>query len=376
MDEALSGAQDIVAEMISDDAALRKKLRGLIRENGDVVSRAQTKDSTVYDMYSDFSAPVAKLVPHRVLALNRGDKEKILSVKIDMYEPSAIAMVLRHILKKGAPGQYLQAAAEDAYKRLIFPSIEREIRGELTELAEEQAIKVFGENLKNLLLQPPVKGKTVLALDPGFRTGNKTAVVDATGRVLDTGVVYMTLEYHDIQKANKYIETLIRKHSVDIIAIGNGTASKETEMAVAALIKKIDRQVVYMIVNEAGASVYSASKLGAEEFPGLRCCTAQRGVDRKAAAGPAGRACQDRPESDRCGAVSARCQSETAGGDVGRRRGGLCESGWNRSEYGFAFAAEVYRGHLIRGSKEYCGDARERRAVHQQTAAEESTEAG
>jgi uncharacterized protein len=253
--------------MISDDAALRKKLRELIRENGDMVSRAQTKDSTVYDMYSDFCAPVAKMVPHRVLALNRGEKEKILAVRIDVYEPSAMAMALRHILKKGVPGQYLQTAAEDAYKRLIFPSIEREIRGELTEMAEEQAIKVFGENLKNLLLQPPVKGKTVLALDPGFRTGNKTAVVDATGRVLDTGVVYMTLEHHDLQKANKYLEALINKHSVDIIAIGNGTASKETEMAVAELIRKIDRQVVYMIVNEAGASVYSASKLGAEEFP-------------------------------------------------------------------------------------------------------------
>ena len=266
-DAAVSGAKDIVAEKISDDAALRKKLRELIRDNGDIVSRALTKDSTVYDMYADFSAPVAKMVSHRVLALGRGEKEKILSVKIDMYEPSALAMVLRHILRKGAPGQYLQDAAEDAYKRLIFPSIEREIRGELTEMADEQAIRVFAENLKNLLMQPPVKGKTVLALDPGFRTGNKVAVVDATGRVLDTGVVYMTLEHHDKVKANALLKKLIDKYGVDIIAIGNGTASKETEMAVASLLKHLGRKVVYMIVNEAGASVYSASKLGAEEFP-------------------------------------------------------------------------------------------------------------
>ena len=267
-DAAIAGAMDIVAESISDDAALRKKLRTLIRENGDIVSRALTKDSTVYDMYVDFCAPIAKMVSHRVLALGRGEKEKVLSVKIDMYEPSALATVLRHILTGSrAPGQYLQDAVQDAYRRLIFPSIEREIRGELTEMADEQAIRVFGENLKNLLMQPPVKGKTVLALDPGFRTGNKVAVVDATGRVMDTGVVYMTLEHHDMAKANTYLKKLIEQYNVDIIAIGNGTAGKETEMAVAALLKKIDRKVVYMVVNEAGASVYSASKLGAEEFP-------------------------------------------------------------------------------------------------------------
>ena len=265
---AVAGAKDIVAEKISDDAALRKKLRTLIRDTGDIVSRALTKDSTVYDMYADFCAPVAKMVSHRVLALGRGEKEKVLSVKIDMYEPSALATVLRHILTGSSrPGQYLQDAAEDAYKRLIFPSIERETRGELTEMADEQAIRVFAENLKNLLMQPPVKGKTVLALDPGFRTGNKVAVVDATGRVLSTGVVYMTLEHHDMAKANAYLKKLIKQYSVDVIAIGNGTAGKETEMAVAALLKEIDRKVVYMVVNEAGASVYSASKLGAEEFP-------------------------------------------------------------------------------------------------------------
>ena len=264
---ALGGAKDIVAEMISDDASLRKKLRELIYENGDLKSKALTKQSSVYDTYYDFSAPINKLVPHRVLALNRGEKEKLLSVKIEMEERIAGATIIKSLYKGRAPGQYFSDAASDAYKRLIFPSIEREIRSALTEAADEQATKVFGENLKNLLLAPPVKGKTVLALDPGFRTGNKLAVVDETGKVLDTGVVYMTLDFHDMSKANAALKSLINKHCVDIIAIGNGTASKETESAVAALLKQIERKVVYMVVNEAGASIYSASKLGSEEFP-------------------------------------------------------------------------------------------------------------
>jgi len=267
IDDAIDGAKDIVAEMISDDASLRKKLRELIYANGDLKSKALTRQSSVYDTYYDFSAPINKLVPHRVLAINRGEKEKILSVKIEMEERSGRATIIKALYKGKVPGQYLSEAAGDAYKRLIFPSIEREIRSALTEAADEQATKVFGENLKNLLLTPPVKGKTVLALDPGFRTGNKLAVVDETGKVLDTGVVYMTLDFHDMEKANRSLKSLIKKHNVDIIAIGNGTASKETESAVAALIKQIERKVVYMIVNEAGASIYSASKLGTEEFP-------------------------------------------------------------------------------------------------------------
>lgn len=266
-EDAIAGAQDIVAEIIADDAVLRKKLRTLINRSGDMVSKGLTKDSTVYDMYYEFSAPVGKLVPHRVLALNRGEKEKVLGVKVEVYEQSAMAVILREIINGKAPGQYLQDAAHDAYKRLIFPSVEREIRKSLTEDAEEQAIKVFGQNLKDLLLMPPVRGKTVLALDPGFRTGNKAAVVDATGKVLATGVVYMTLKNHDVDKAKEILAALIKKHNVDIIAIGNGTASKETESVVAELLKQIDRKVVYVIVSEAGASVYSASKLASEEFP-------------------------------------------------------------------------------------------------------------
>ena len=264
---AVAGALDIIAEMVSDDADLRKQLREWVRRNGLAVSKAAVDKSTVYDMYYDFSEPVAKLVPHRVLALNRGEKEKVLSVKLDAEENGAVALMHRAVFKPRWQSAYLQSALEDAYKRLVFPSIEREIRGELTEAAEEQAIKVFGENLKNLLLQPPVHGKTVLGLDPGFRTGNKVAVVDPTGKVLETGVVYMTLEHHDIAKAKDYLKKLIDKHKVDIIAIGNGTASKETEAVVAELIKTLSRPVFYMVVSEAGASVYSASALGTEEFP-------------------------------------------------------------------------------------------------------------
>ncbi|MBT3318601.1 MAG: RNA-binding transcriptional accessory protein [Clostridia bacterium] len=267
IEDAIGGAKDIVAEMISDDAALRKKLRQLISEKGELISKTLTKQSSVYDTYYDFSAPISKLVPHRVLALNRGEKEKILSVKLEMELRAAQASIIKSLYRGRIPGEYLTQAVTDAYKRLIFPSIEREIRKTLTEQADEQATKVFSENLRNLLLAPPVKGKTVMALDPGFRTGNKVAVVDDTGKVLGTGVVYMTLGIHDMTKANDKLKSLIDKHKVDIIAIGNGTASKETESAVAALLKQIDRKVVYMIVNEAGASIYSASKLGTEEFP-------------------------------------------------------------------------------------------------------------
>lgn len=266
-EDAVSGAQDIVAERISDDASIRKQLRMLIRKQGFVVSKAQSKESTVYDLYYDFSEPILRLVPHRILALDRGEREKILSVKIDMEEAEALLLLFGAVLRPGWKSNYLREAVADAYKRLIFPSVEREIRNELTESAEEQAIRVFGVNLKHLLLQPPVRGKVVLALDPGFRTGNKVAVVDATGKVLDTGVVYMTLEHHDVTKAKQIIKALIEKYGVQIVAIGNGTASKETEAVVAELLKEIKREVYYMIVSEAGASVYSASKLGTEEFP-------------------------------------------------------------------------------------------------------------
>ncbi len=266
-EDAVAGAQDIVAERISDDAEVRKQLRALIRKSGRIVSKALVKDSTVYDLYYDFAEPISRLVAHRTLALDRGEREKILNVKVDMEEAEALLLLFGTVIRPGWRSDYLRDAISDAYKRLIFPSVEREIRSELTEAAEEQAIRVFGVNLKHLLLQPPVRGKTVLALDPGFRTGNKVAVVDPTGKVLDTGVVYMTLEHHDVAKAKLILRALIEKHGVQIIAIGNGTASKETEAVVAEMLKEIKREVFYMVVSEAGASVYSASKLGSEEFP-------------------------------------------------------------------------------------------------------------
>lgn len=266
-EEAVQGALDIIAEQIADDAAARSLLRSWLKRGGCIVSKADEEKSGVYQMYSDFSEPVRKIVPHRVLALNRGEKEKILSIKLLAEENEAQALIQKAVIRSGWQSEYMRQAAEDAYKRLIFPSLEREIRNELTEQAEEAAIRVFGVNLKNLLLSPPVRGKTVLGLDPGYRTGNKAAVVDETGRVLDTAVIYMTLPHHDTEKAKKQLSDIIEKHDVDIIAIGNGTASKESEVLVAQLIKEMQKKIYYVIVNEAGASVYSASSLGTEEFP-------------------------------------------------------------------------------------------------------------
>ncbi len=265
--QAIEGALHIIAEQISDDAQLRSILRANIKNKGLLVSKSAAEQSGVYEMYADYFEPIKKIAPHRVLAINRGEIEKVLSVKVETDEAEAIALVQKHVLRDAVKSQYLSAAASDAYKRLIFPSLEREIRKGLTEKAEEQAIKIFGLNLKNLLLISPVRGKTVLGIDPGYRTGNKVAVVDATGRVLDTSVVFMTLAHHDMQKAKKQLAGLVDKHNVDIIAIGNGTASRESEVLVAQLIKEMPRKACYVIVNEAGASVYSASKLATQEFP-------------------------------------------------------------------------------------------------------------
>jgi len=268
-EEALQGAMDIIAEIISDDAELRKMIRNYTYNNGTIVTKAIVDDKTVYEMYYDYSEAVRKIVPHRVLAINRGERENVLNVKIEVDLEAIYKKLFERLIKndRSISAPFIRQAVMDAYTRLIAPSIEREIRNFLTEKAEEQAIKVFAENLRNLLLQPPVKGKTVMGLDPGYRTGNKVAVVDETGKVLDTGVVYMTLPDHDIAKAKGVLKELIEKNNVDIIAIGNGTASRETEIVVAELLKELDRKVYYTIVNEAGASVYSASSLGTEEFP-------------------------------------------------------------------------------------------------------------
>ncbi len=268
-DEAIAGALDIIAEEISDNAEFRKALREIIFNNGLVVSSGKKEEDSVYRMYYDFKEPVAKIARHRVLALNRGEKEDFLNVRIDVNEDLCLNFLKSNTIKNTNPemAKYVVAAVEDSYKRLIFPSLERDIRNQLTELSEDQAIKVFSENLRNLLLQPPVKDRVVLGLDPAYRTGCKLAVVDETGKVLETTVIYPTPPQNKIDEAKKKVKQLIEKYKVDIISIGNGTASKESEIFVADLLKEIDRKVYYMVVSEAGASVYSASKLGAEEFP-------------------------------------------------------------------------------------------------------------
>lgn len=269
-DSALQGAMDIIAEDVSDDAELRKKLRALFIKTGMMTSAAvDPEEETVYKNYYEFSEPVFRIAGHRVLALDRGEREDKLKVSIVVPDESGIKTVTDKYVKNSSPcGELVKLACEDSYKRLIFPSIEREIRAELTEKAAESAIKVFASNLRQLLMQAPVKNSVALGLDPGYRTGCKIAVVDGTGKVLDTGVAYITTgEQRKIEQGKVLIKGLIQKHGVSIIAIGNGTASRESEAFVAELIKKIPQKVSYMVVSEAGASVYSASKLAAEEFP-------------------------------------------------------------------------------------------------------------
>ena len=269
VDDAINGACDIIAENISDDADYRKIVRNESLKSGKIISKATDEtEKSVYEMYYDFSEPVKNIAGHRVLAVNRGEKEGFIIVKVDVDIDTVLTLLKNKIIKKSSTTEkYIIMAIEDSYKRLIAPSIEREIRSDLTEKAEESAIKVFSENLKQLLLQPPIKDKVVLALDPAFRTGCKIAVIDGTGKTLDTTVVYPTPPQNKVEEAKEKLKQLINKHNVDVIAIGNGTASRESEIFVAEMLKEIDKKIYYIIVNEAGASVYSASKLGAEEFP-------------------------------------------------------------------------------------------------------------
>ena len=269
-EDALQGASDIIAERISDDADIRKRLRELVWKKGYLVSAAAAKEpeDTVYRLYYAFRSPLNRVQGHQVLAVNRGEREGVLKVSVEMEREAALIPVRRAVLNPGAPAMaFVRAAAEDAYDRLIVPSVEREMRSLLTEQADEGAIKMFGLNLKPLLMQPPVKGFVTMGLDPGYRNGCKVAVVDATGKVLDTAVVYPTFSQRKKEEAIDTLAKLIRRHGVAHIAIGNGTASRETEQMTVELIKRLGGGVSYMIVNEAGASVYSASKLAAEEFP-------------------------------------------------------------------------------------------------------------
>ena len=268
-EDALAGAMDIITETISDNADYRKRIRMMTYKSGVLYVKAAKEEDSVYRMYYDYSEPVASVANHRLLAINRGEKEDFLSVKLECDEEEILSYLKRElIINKSAPSaKYISAAAEDSYKRLIAPSVENETRNLLTDRAQESAIKIFSKNLTGLLLQPPIKGKTVLGLDPGYRTGCKAAVVDETGKVLDTNVIYCTLPHHDVKKAKEIIKTMIEKNNVDLISIGNGTATVETQRVVAELIKELNKKVYYMVVSEAGASVYSASKLATEEFP-------------------------------------------------------------------------------------------------------------
>lgn len=268
-EDALKGALDIIAENLSDDATIRRRLRNLFTVCGVVRSKSAKEEDSVYAPYYDFSAPVEKIAGYQVLAIDRGEREGFLKVSVTLDHPRAIKVISSVALKstESPCTCAVLEAGEDAYDRLIEPSIEREIRSALTQRAATAAIKVFSTNLRQLLLQPPVKGKVALGLDPGYRTGCKVAVVDATGRVLDTGVIYITHSEAQKEQAKSTLRRMIETHGVEIIAIGNGTASKETEIFTAELIKAIGRNISYMVVSEAGASVYSASKLAAEEFP-------------------------------------------------------------------------------------------------------------
>lgn len=267
--DALQGAMDIIAENISDDAGIRKRLRVVAMAQAILCAKAADENvDSVYRQYYDYHEPVAKVASHRILAIDRGEKEEFLKVSVDFDINKALHIVCSTVLKPGSVcTETVRLAAEDAYNRLIFPSIEREIRNELTQKAQEQAMKVFSLNLRHLLMQPPVKGKVAMGLDPGYRTGCKVAVVDETGKVLDTNVIYPTHSQTKVDEAKKIVTALIKKHGVEIISIGNGTASKETEMFVSDLIHQENLDVAYMVVSEAGASVYSASKLAAQEFP-------------------------------------------------------------------------------------------------------------
>ena len=269
-EEALQGAQDIIAEMISDDADHRLYIRNITVEEGIVTGTAKDeKAQSVYEMYYNFEEPVKKIAGHRVLALNRGEAEKVLTVKVNAPEERILRYLEKKLITK--ENEYttpvICAALEDSYDRLIAPAIEREIRNDLTEKAEDGAINVFGKNLEQLLLQPPIAGKVVLGWDPAFRTGCKLAVVDATGKVLDTKVIFPTAPQNKVEESKAELKKLIKKYNVDLISVGNGTASRESEQVIVELLKELDRPVQYVIVNEAGASVYSASKLATEEFP-------------------------------------------------------------------------------------------------------------
>lgn len=270
-EEAIMGAMDIIAEVVSDNPDYREKIKKILNNKGIILSEGTNKEeNTVYQMYYDYKEPIKSVANHRILALNRGEKEKKLKVSIDSPDEELISLIKSLMIKEESyTAQYIEAAIIDGYKRLLYPSIEREIRNNLTERAEEDAIKVFSSNLHPLLMQPPIKGKNVMAIDPGFRTGCKAAVIDETGKLMDYSTVYPTEPQNQVEKTKEKLKDLIKKYKVNIIAIGNGTASRETEIVVVEMLKELNDDISYIIVSEAGASIYSASEVGIEEFPDI-----------------------------------------------------------------------------------------------------------
>ena len=270
-EEAIMGAMDIIAEVVSDNPDYREKIKKILNNKGIILSEGTNKEeNTVYQMYYDYKEPIKSVANHRILALNRGEKEKKLKVSIDSPDEELISLIKSLMIKEESyTAQYIEAAIIDGYKRLLYPSIEREIRNNLTERAEEDAIKVFSSNLHPLLMQPPIKGKNLMAIDPGFRTGCKAAVIDETGKLMDYATVYPTEPQNKVEKTKEKLKELIKKHKVNIVAIGNGTASRETEIVVVEMLKELNDDISYIIVSEAGASIYSASEVGIAEFPDI-----------------------------------------------------------------------------------------------------------
>ena len=273
-EEAINGALDIISEQISDEAKYRKWIRNLVSKEGKIETKGDSEQSTPFEMYYEYSEEVSKIPPHRILAINRGEKEKVLNVKITISEDKIITYLENEVLKNNQiTDEYLKISIKDSLKRLIYPSIEREIRNELTDKGEEGAIKIFKENLKSLLMQPPIKGKVVMGFDPGFRTGCKIAVLDSTGRFLENTTVYPTAPQNKVKETKEVLKSLIIKHNVEVISLGNGTASRESEEVISEAISELKnesgKEVAYVIVSEAGASVYSASELATKEYPDL-----------------------------------------------------------------------------------------------------------
>ena len=346
---AIAGAGDILAEELSDSARLRGQLRDYLQKNAQISTTTGTKENEIYQMYSEYSESIRKIPSHRVLAIDRGEREEALKVNVEADHEHCVQLVERELVRKNSPfAKELRAVCADSFERLIFPSLTRELRAELTERACKQAIGVFSENLKNLLMQPPVKGAVTLGFDPAYRTGCKIAVVDATGKVLETTVVYPTPPQNKTEEAKKVLGSLIRKHGVTVIAIGNGTASQgvgDLCGGTAAGAEPRFNEQGFLHGGQRGGGVgLLGLQAGGGGIPAVRRLAAQRGFHRAAAAGPAGGAGQDRPQGDRRRAVPARHAAKAAGRGAGRRGGGLRQPGRGGPEHRQRLAALLCSG--------------------------------